>query len=215
LNDSLKKTLGKKELKMSPFLMETFLILFVILDPLGLVPVFAALTKNMTEDQKRWIAFKSILISGSLLLIFALLGDLFLDTLSISEASFKIAGGIILFLVALRMVMNPNLGFDAKETLKGEDIAVFPLAIPLIAGPGGLISVMILMRQNETHMHSQVAIVATLVFVLLIAYLCMMFAPALKKVMGVTGISVTGRVFGIVLAGLAIEFMVTAFKTLF
>ncbi len=200
---------------MSPFLMETFLILFVILDPLGLVPVFAALTKNMTEDQKRWIAFKSILISGSLLLIFALLGDLFLDTLSISEASFKIAGGIILFLVALRMVMNPNLGFDAKETLKGEDIAVFPLAIPLIAGPGGLISVMILMRQNETHMHSQVAIVATLVFVLLIAYLCMMFAPALKKVMGVTGISVTGRVFGIVLAGLAIEFMVTAFKTLF
>lgn len=202
-------------------LLSTFITLLVIIDPLGIVPFFVAFTKDETEQTKRRIALKASVISAVILTVFGFVGDFILDALHISEPSFRIAGGILLLLTAIDMVVAGHSGLSAttrdeqEEAKSRPDISVFPLAIPLIAGPGSLVSVIILTRQFEGEFLLQALVVLIVLCVVAITYGCLLMSGLLSRILGVTGANVMGRVFGIILAGFAIQFIVDGVKLSF
>lgn len=197
---------------MQGFLWQAFVTLFVIIDPFAVLPMFISLTRSETIAHKRKTALKASVIAAVLLLFFAFIGDTLLDAMGISEPAFRIAGGFLLLLAAIEMVVAKSSGIrtttgdEAAEAAHREDISVFPLAIPLIAGPGALTSIVVLMRQAENISFSaQLGVILVLIIVLLITYLSMLVGDRILKVLGVTGTNVLTRVFGIILAALAIQ----------
>lgn len=206
---------------MIEFLSGAFITLFVIIDPIGVVPVFVALTKGDSEEQKRAIALRATIISAIVLMTFAFIGDFILDTLKISEPSFRIAGGVLLLLTAIDMVVAKHSGISSatvaeqEEAKQRQDISVFPLAIPLIAGPGGLVSIVILMREVEKSFLTQLSLMGVLMVVVALTYICLVLSGAISRFLGVTGANVLGRVFGIILAALAIQFVIDGLKLSF
>ena len=204
---------------MNDFLWQAFVTLIVIIDPIAVVPMFVALTRNETTAHKRRTALKATVIATILLFIFAFVGDKLLDAMDISEPAFRIAGGFLLLLAAIEMVVartsgiRSTTGDEAEEAAHRDDISVFPLAIPLIAGPGALTSVVVLMRQAETmHYTAQVGVIMVLVGVLLITYISLLLGDRILKVLGVTGTNVLTRVFGIILAALATQNVINGIK---
>lgn len=200
---------------MSQFLWQAFVTLFVIIDPFAVVPMFVALTRNETIASKRRTALKSTVIATILLLSFAFVGDKLLDAMSISEPAFRIAGGFLLLLAAIEMVVarasgiRSTTGDEAEEAAHRDDISVFPLAIPLIAGPGALTSIVVLMRQAEAmSLKASLGVVLILMGVLLVTYGSLLIGDRLMKLLGVTGTNVLTRVFGIILAALAVQNMI-------
>ena len=199
---------------MSHFLWQSFVTLFVVIDPFAVIPMFISLTHNETVKVKRHIALKSTVIATVLLLSFAFAGDKLLDAMSISEPAFRIAGGFLLLLAAIEMVIARHSGIrsttgeEAKEASHKDDISVFPLAIPLIAGPGALTSIVVLMRQAERiSVNARIGVILILASVLLCTYLSLLISGRIMKLLGVTGTNVLTRVFGIILAALAVQNM--------
>jgi multiple antibiotic resistance protein len=197
---------------MSQFLWQAFVTLFVIIDPFAVVPMFVALTRNESAISKRRTASKSTIIATILLLAFAFVGDKLLDAMSISEPAFRIAGGFLLLLAAIDMVVartsgiRSTTGDEAEEAAHRDDISVFPLAIPLIAGPGALTSIVVLMRQAEViGFKAEMGVVFILMGVLLFTYFSLLVGDKVMKILGVTGTNVLTRVFGIILAALAVQ----------
>lgn len=225
--DEIKKLLFTNFIKLKDFsvlsevLLSTFVTLFFIIDPIGVVPIFVGLTKYESEQRRRAIALKASIISASILIAFGFIGDFILDRLSISESSFRIAGGVLLLLAAIDMVVAGHTGLssttaDEREEAKNrQDISVFPLSIPLIAGPGSLVTVVMKMRQFENEFVLQVFVILVVLAVIAITYLCLVMSGLLSRILGVTGTNVIGRVFGIILAGLAIQFIVDGIKLSF
>ncbi len=199
---------------MTETLIAAFVTFFVVVDPIGVAPLFAALTPDNTAEERRRIALKGTAIASGVLVFFALVGEPFLAALGIGLPAFRIAGGILLLLLAIDMVMARSSGL--RTTTPGEDdesggrtdVSVFPLAIPLIAGPGEITSVVLLMGAAGDDLALQGAIVAVLLGVLLLTLLCLLAAASLVRWLGVTGINVLTRVFGIVTAALAVQFMI-------
>lgn len=197
---------------MSQFLWQAFVTLFVIIDPFAVVPMFVALTRNESGLSKRRTASKSTIIATILLISFAFAGDKLLDAMSISEPAFRIAGGFLLLLAAIDMVVartsgiRSTTGDEAEEAAHRDDISVFPLAIPLIAGPGALTSIVVLMRQAEViGFKAEMGVVLILMGVLLFTYFSLLIGDKVMKILGVTGTNVLTRVFGIILAALAVQ----------
>jgi multiple antibiotic resistance protein len=196
----------------SDFLWQSFITLLVIVDPFAVLPVFINLMANESKSDRIKTARKATLIATFLVLIFAFLGDKLLDVMGISEPAFRIAGGFLLLLVAIDMVVAANDGIrqptgdETREATKRQDVSVFPLAIPLIAGPGALVSVVVLMRQAETHGSAwQVSVIIIVAIVMAITYLTLRMSSQLMRILGVTGANVLTRVFGIILASLAVQ----------
>ncbi len=186
--------------------------MLVVMDPVGLAPMFIALAGNRPAFERRRMALKATLVAGIIILIFGLFGQALLRHLGISLSAFRVAGGILLFMIALDMVFarpsgskeNPDEEREAKER---EDISVFPLAIPLIAGPGTLASVMI--QTNTAHGDPGLLGVVFLVTggVLLLCYLALRMSGQLARVIGLTGIHVVTRVLGVLLGALAVQYV--------
>lgn len=200
---------------MEGFLWQAFVTLFVIIDPFAVLPMFISLTRSDSLASKRRTALKASIIATILLLTFAFVGDTLLDAMGISEPAFRIAGGFLLLLAAIEMVVAKSSGIrtttgdEAEEAAHRDDISVFPLAIPLIAGPGGLTSIVVLMRQAENISFSaQLGVILVLIIVLLITYLSLLVGDRILRILGVTGTNVMTRVFGIILAALAIQNMI-------
>jgi multiple antibiotic resistance protein len=195
-----------------------FVSLFVIIDPLGLLPIFIGLTQGTDAAHKRKMAVKGVLIGGTILVFFALLGDRFLDLLGVGLPAFRIAGGVMLFLIALEMVFDKrskrreNNAEELKGSQSHEDVSVFPLAIPLISGPGAIATVMLLMSANKNDIVSQAAILSVLAGVLLLCLLLFFAADKLEKFIGDTITHIISRVLGIVLAALAIQYILDGIK---
>ena len=151
---------------MSESLIAVFVTFFVVVDPIGVAPLFAALTPGNTAAERRRIALKGTVIAGGVLLFFALVGESFLNALGIGLPAFRIAGGILLLLLAIDMVMARPSGLrgttpgEDQESGRRDDVSVFPLAIPLIAGPGAITSVVLLMGAAHGDWMQQGAIVA-------------------------------------------------------
>lgn len=196
------------------FLQKTFVALFVIIDPFAIIPVFINATMGDTRIYRQKMALKATLIATVVLLIFALTGDKFLTFIGISQGSFKIAGGILLFFAGLDMVIARNSGIrtttdqETEEAVHKSDISVFPLAIPLIAGPGALTTLIISMREVEGNFTYEASVVGVLLIVLALTYICLLGSQVIFRVLGVTGTNVLTRIFGIVIAALAVEYVI-------
>lgn len=200
---------------MSDFLWQAFVTLLVIIDPFMVVPVFIGLTRTDSSAQRERTARKACIIAIILLVFFAIAGDKLLDVMGISQPAFRIAGGFLLFLAGIEMVMAKSTGSrtptndEEKEATDKQDISVFPLAIPLIAGPGSMTSIVVLMREAEgIHFAAEISVILIAVFVLVLTYISMRLGEKLMKIMGVTGMNVLTRVFGVIVAALATQHIV-------
>jgi multiple antibiotic resistance protein len=198
-----------------------FITLFVVIDPVGVMPMFAALTQGAERNYRRRMAFKGTLISFVILAFFALTGDGLLNLLHISLEAFRIAGGILLFFVAIDMVLVRSSGLSStttRETQEAEhrqDISVFPLAIPLIAGPGAITSMILLTGGGENRWQSVVVVLIVMALVLGLNWILLLISNRLVKLIGVTGSGVISRVLGILLAALAVQFVLDGLSATF
>jgi multiple antibiotic resistance protein len=190
----------------------SFIALFVILDPVGTAALFVSLTRGLTEQASRRVAVRSVVIAGILLLFFAFAGNALLAALSIGLPAFRIAGGALLFLLAIDMVFARESGgrsLTAKESAEAadpsHDISVFPLAIPLIAGPGALTTMVLLMGQAGPDPVKRAAVIAVMVAVLAITLALLLTATQIVRLLGTTGVNVISRVLGILLAAVAMQ----------
>jgi multiple antibiotic resistance protein len=194
--------------------------LLVTVDPLGVAPVFAALSARHAPAERRRMALRGVAIGGGLLLGFALVGEGLLGALGIELAAFRIAGGVLLFLLSLDMVMVRHSGLrtttEPEEAESGarEDISVFPLAIPLIAGPGAMTSVVLLMGEAQGDAGRAAVVLVELGLVLALTLACLLSAGRLMKVLGLTGVNVVTRVAGLLLAALAVQFVIDGLRAL-
>jgi multiple antibiotic resistance protein len=196
---------------------KSFLTLLVVMDPVGLVPVYISLAGGRNIVEQRLVAQRAIAVAGFLLLAFALGGAWLLQRLAISINAFRVAGGILLFRIAVDMVFAQHkreTKEEAAEALERRDISVFPLAIPLIAGPGALASIMILAGEARGHAIGIPIVLATAVVVLALSYLALRLAEPLGRVLGQTGVNVVTRVLGVLLAALAVQYVADGVKGL-
>jgi multiple antibiotic resistance protein len=199
-----------------------FIVFFVVVEPISLIPVFSGLTEGASDSYKHKMALKSVLVASLILLIFALVGAGFLSAMGISIDSFRIFGGLLLFLIALEMVFARESGTrtssDEKvESKKRADISVFPLAFPFMAGPGALTTMLLWFGPIPV---TQKPVQFTLMFAcaLLVLFCClvaMRVAGPLMRVIGVTGTNVANRLFGVVLGALAVQFIVDGIRQSF
>jgi multiple antibiotic resistance protein len=201
-------------------LLKFFVLLFVVVEPVTLVPVFASLTDGASERYKRKMSLKAVAVSGVVLALFALAGAWFIRMMGISIDAFRIAGGVMLFLIALEMVFARESGTKTTSEEKDEvqqraDISVFPLAFPFIAGPGALATVLLTFGTLKPDWMMTLGLLAVIALVLLITLVLLLLAPLVNRVMGVTGAHVVSRLAGVVLAALAVQFMVDGLKGAF
>ena len=200
----------------TPALITAFVTLFVIIDPIGLMPLFVALTQGVPGAQRRAIAIRACLIAFGLLAMFAFLGEAVLGFVGISMPAFRIAGGVLLFLTALDMLFErrskrrEDQAGDADEE-DHPDPSVFPLAIPLIAGPGSIATVILLSGQHPG-VQSTFLVLGVAVAVLVVVLGLFLMAGLFERAMGRTGINVITRLLGMLLAALAVQFILTGLR---
>lgn len=198
-----------------------FVVLFVVIEPITLVPLFGALTRGGEPSYRRRMAIKSIVLSAIIFWVFALAGQKLLDTLGVSIASFKIAGGLLLFLISVDMVFARQSGLrsttvrEQDEARYRDDISVFPLAFPLIAGPGALATLLLLLVELGDNWPEFFGLMAMAMLVLAIALVMMLLTSPIMRVMGETGANVVSRLTGVVLVALAVQYVVDGVTTLF
>jgi multiple antibiotic resistance protein len=186
---------------------------FVVIDPPGCAPIYAGLTAGATPAHTRSMAIRAVLVSAVILLVFALFGHDILNALGISLDSFRIAGGIMLFLIALEMVFEKRTqrredrAQKIIDTPEVEDVSIFPMAMPMIAGPGSIASVMLLMSQGHGIQRTLV-ILGAMGTILLLTLAALLLAGPLMRIMGQKIEAVITRLLGVLLAALAAQFVI-------
>jgi multiple antibiotic resistance protein len=196
---------------------KAFLTLFVVIDPIGLAPLYLALVRDRTDDEQAQIATRAILVSAVILLGFGLTGAYVLHYLGISLQAFQMAAGLLLFKIAFDMIFlqqERETEAEAKEAQKREDVSVFPLAIPLIAGPGSLASILLLSRESTNYYLGLAVVLGAAGIVLLLCYGFLLLSRPLAKGLGQIGINVVTRVLGVLLAALAVQYVLDGVLTL-
>ena len=190
-----------------------FTTFFVTLGPIEAAAMFAALTSNRSNQHRRSMAIRATLVATGILLTFAVLGDWLLSLLGISLAALQTAGGILLLLIGIDMVFARSSGgttttdAETQEAEHKQDISVFPLATPLIAGPGAMGAVILFIANAQGDVVTQLIVIASLIGVLLITLLALLGASHIQKALGVSGQHVFSRVFGVLLCALAVQFV--------
>ncbi len=182
---------------------ETFLTLVVIMDPVGAVPIFIAMTARLGPDERRRAALRAVVFAGILVLGFALVGRLVLDYLNVSVESLTIAGGLLLQLVALEMLR----GIDSAPQGTEEDVALVPLATPLVAGPGAIATVIVLVEEHGDAA-GRAGVLGGILAALLVVGLSLLLAQWLARVLPASLISFLTRVFGLLLSAIAVQLVV-------
>ena len=196
---------------MLEFVFNSLVTLLVVVNPLGLAPIFAALTRGNPEKRKREAAIRGTALGAIILLLFTLAGDVLLEALGIGIPAFRIAGGVLLFLLSLDMIFASPAGLRSRTIREQEeisyehDISVFPLAIPLIAGPGAITTV--LLYTGERSATELAGFVGVLLAVLLLTLVSLLLAPRIMRLFGETGSNVLTRVLGVLLAALGVQFV--------
>lgn len=198
---------------MSEIFIVAFTTLFATIGPFDVAAVFSGLSANFSNKKKTQIALKAIFIAACILLTFAFFGQTLLKSFGISMSALRTSGGILLLLMAIEMVF----GFDsgATTTLENEneeastraDISVFPVATPLIAGPGAMGAVVLLMTQFQGDSLKQAVVIGALFLNLVIVFILLILASKVQKIFGITGVQVISRVMGVILAALAVQFI--------
>ncbi len=204
---------------MLDYLLEAFVTLFVTVDPLGLAPLFIGLTAGMSATDRRRIAVRATSIAGVILLFFAFAGGKLLSLMGISLAAFRIAGGLLLFSTAFQMVFSQKEPRDKSDADRAvgvdhvRDIAAFPLAIPLLAGPGAISATILAATKAPTWTHLG-AFLGVVAVVLAISLMVFLLADPIDRRIGETGRVVIGRLLGLLLAALAVQFVADGVKAI-
>ena len=200
--------------------LSAFVTLFVVIDPPGCAPIYAGLTKGATNQQRRAMAIRACLIAGAILLGFAVAGADLLAALHIELDAFRIAGGIMLFIIALDMVFERRTQRRAdradkvREDPEIEDVSVFPMAMPMMAGPGAIASVMLL-ESSANGLQGTLVVLAALAAVLFLTLLALLAASPLMRFFGAQVETVITRLLGVLLAALAAQFVIDGLRNSF
>ena len=186
--------------------------IFFVVDPVGVVPLFIAMTAHDSKEKARAMALKASITGAALLIVFAVCGAFIFKLFGVTLPAFRVAGGLLLMLTALDMVRaRPSATrtseAETREGAEKDDIAIVPLAIPLLAGPGSIATVMVLMSGTDG-VASAVAVIASVVITFVATWLLLRAAHHVKRVLGQSGIAVMQRVFGLILAAIAVQFVV-------
>lgn len=191
---------------------------FATIGPADLLLVFAALTQKSTQAERRAMALRGTLIATAILMFFAVFGDAMLKLFGITLPALRIAGGVLLLLISIDMVFARHSGGtgttpeEENEAQGRADISVFPLATPLIAGPGAISAVILLTTGTGGFTIEWVVVVVALLAILLACYLAMLVAIPIQRLLGLTGLAVVSRVVGVLLAALAVQFLLDGIK---
>jgi multiple antibiotic resistance protein len=195
-----------------------FATLFATIGPIDVAAMFSGLTAEATPQHRRSMAIRGTLIAGGILITFALVGEFILGSLGISIAALRTAGGILLLLIGIDMVFARTSGGtsttadEAQEAASRKDISVFPIATPLIAGPGAMGAAILLMANTEGDIALQATVIASIVGILLLTLVSLLLASKIQQFLGITGMHVISRVMGVLLASLAVQFMFDGIK---
>lgn len=202
---------------MTELFISAFITFFVVIDPPGCAPIYASLTGDASPAQRRNMAIRAVVVAALILAIFSIFGEQLLGALSISLDSFRIAGGIMLFMIALEMVFEKRTQRRedrAQEIIDHpdiEDVSIFPMAMPMIAGPGSIAAVMLLMSRSED-LESRLIIMGALGLVLLLTLTGLLLAGPLMRVLGGNVEAVVTRLLGVLLGALAVQFVVDGLR---
>ena len=197
-----------------------FVTFFVVIDPPGCAPIFASLTNGTDAAHRRAMALRSVGIAAAILLFFGLFGEDLLSALGISLAAFRIAGGIMLFLIALEMVFErrtarrESRAQEVNASPEHEDISVFPMAIPMIAGPGSIASIMLLMARSNG-LEQSLVVLGALAAILLLTLVALLTAGPLMRLLGHKVEAMITRILGVILAALAAQFVIDGISVSF
>jgi len=201
------------------FAISALLTLFVVVDPVGLTPTFLAVTHGLPRAARRSVALRASLIAGAILIGTALIGDWLFRTLGISLAAFRIAGGLLLFSIAFEMLFGVRMrreGQAAEQAVEEHvrNIAAFPLAIPLLAGPGAITATVLLAGRADGNLILVGLLIAVVVLVAVACFVAFIFAGQIGRLLGMTGNIVLSRLLGVLLAALAVQFVVDGIRAL-
>jgi len=192
---------------------------FVVIDPPGCAPIYASLTTGADAAHRRAMAIRAVVVAALILLVFALFGEKLLGALGISLDSFRIAGGIMLFLIALEMVFEKRTQRReerAKEVMEApvEDVSIFPMAIPMIAGPGSIASTMLMMARSQG-LESSLVVLGALGLILALTLVALLLAGPMMRLLGHRVETVVTRLLGVILAALAAQFVIDGIRASF
>jgi multiple antibiotic resistance protein len=201
------------------FAISALVTLLVVVDPIGLAPTFLAVTEGLPRGARRNVALRASVIAGVILIGTALIGDWLFRALSISLPAFRIAGGLLLFAIAFEMVFGVRMRREsqaAEEAVEEHvrNVAAFPLAIPLLAGPGAITATVLLAGRADGHMLLLGLLLAVVAFVALACLIAFLFAEQISRLLGMTGNIVLSRLLGVLLAALAVQFVVDGIREL-
>ena len=192
-----------------------FALFFVVIDPIGTAPVFLSVTKHNTVKEKIKTAIESVLIASSILIFFSLIGNYIFGYLKISFPALGIAGGIILFLVALKMLFEePSLESETKSDDISGRVSIFPLAVPLLAGAGSITSVIVIVNDLQRDIFSQIVVIFALLSVMLITFIVFYSLSKTEKFISKNMTNIISRVMAIILSGLSIQFIINGIKAI-
>ena len=194
----------------------TFIFFFTVIDPIGTVPVFIAVTSGRSEKTKRIIAIKAALVAAIVLVFFVVAGELILTGMDVPIEAFQIAGGIVLFLFAISMIFGES---KPEEELKmveeSTESAIFPLAIPSIAGPGAMLAAVLMTENNRFDFMQQIITTGVMLGVVMIAMVLMLIAAPVHRLIGDAGASIISRVMGLILSAVAVTNVLAGIKEYF
>ena len=196
-----------------------FIPLFIIVDPIGCVPLFLGLTEGLPEEKKRILALKAATVAAGVLSAFALFGDRLLLYFDISVSSFRVAGGLILLLIALQMLQAQpraikSLPEEEEESRQKEDIAVVPLGVPILAGPGAITTILVL-TAGESNLTLRLEVILASLVVSFLTFVIFWHASRIARLLGQTGTNLFVRLTGLILAVISVEYMAKGLGELF
>lgn len=204
--------------------LERFVTLWVVIDPIGTIPVFIAVTVGMSSAARRSTALLATAVSVCVLLFFLVFGQLLIDALGISLLSFQVAGGVILFLFALTMIFGEAKPEQDKRAVESDgelpkddrpSVAVFPLAVPSLASPGAMLAIVLLTDNNQFAIADQALTGVIMISVLAVAYICMLLAEPIIRLIGNSGAAIVSRVMGMILASVAADAILSSLVEIF
>ncbi len=186
-------------------ILAVFITFFAVIDPIGTIPVFIAVTDQYDQKTKRRVALLATFVSACVLLFFLVVGEIVLTALSIPLSAFQISGGIVLFLFALNMIFGDSKPDEEIKLLKGshKETAIFPLAVPSIASPGAMLAAVLLTKNSVYSLWEQLQTALVMLSVLVLAYILMLLAGFINRLVGSSGASVISRVMGLILSSIA------------
>ncbi|MCH9655814.1 MAG: MarC family protein [Planctomycetes bacterium] len=200
-------------------ILKDFIYLWAVIDPIGSIPVFMAVTAGYSRSVQRQIAFRAIMTAGIVLILFAVGGQLILELLEIPLPAFQIAGGLVLFLFALTMIFGeskPEAEIEESHKMEThQSKAVYPLAIPSIASPGAMMAIVLITDNHRFEIQQQMIATLTMLSVLAVTLILLLLAGAIQKVIGDSGASVLSRIGGLILASVAVDSVLSGIKTYF